>query len=155
MSETHDHSKIKWIKEELDRVVLQARDALEEYTFGTGESELMIACSQYLHQVKGTLQILEIQGAIMLADEMEQVAISIANDSIHENFVEHAAEALMQGLVTMPDYLEKLQNGALDHPAIILPLINDLRIVRGAELLSEVELAAPELEKRLSTMMGL
>lgn len=151
MSETHDHSKIKWIKDELDRVVLQARNALEEYTDGSGESELMTSCGQYLHQVKGTLQIMEIHGATMLADEMEQVANSIADGGIDEDFVDHASEALMQGLVTMPDYLEKLQGGALDHPAIILPLINDLRIVRGAELLSEVELAAPELEKKLST----
>ncbi len=150
MSETHDHSKIKWIKDELDQVVLRARSALEEYTDGVGESELMTSCGKYLHQVKGTLQILELDGATMLAEEMELVANSIADGSIDQDYVQHAAEALMQGMVRLPDYLEKLQDGALDHPAIILPLINDLRLVRGTNLLSEVELAAPELERRLT-----
>ena len=150
MSETHDHSKIKWIKGELDQVVLQARTALEDYTDGVGESKLMSTCGQCLHQVKGTLQILELQGATMLAEEMELVANSIADGSIAQDYVGHAAEALMQGMVRLPDYLEKLQDGALDHPAIILPLINDLRIVRGADLLSEIELAAPEIEQKLT-----
>jgi len=150
MSETHDHSKIKWIKDELDQVVLQARTALEDYTDGVGDSELMTSCGQYLHQVKGTLQILELHGAVMLAEEMESVANSIADGAISQDYIGHASEALMQGMVRLPDYLEKLQHGALDHPAIILPLINDLRIVRGSDLLSEIELAAPEIEQKLT-----
>ncbi len=154
MSETQDHSKIKWIKGELDQVVLQARNALEEYTEGVGNPELMTSCGQYLHQVKGTLQILELHGAIMLSEEMELVAKAIAEGSISQDFVMHAAEALMQGMVQLPDYLEKIQDGALDHPAIILPLINDLRIVRGADILSEMELAAPELEQKLTRRDG-
>jgi chemosensory pili system protein ChpA (sensor histidine kinase/response regulator) len=149
MSETHDHSKLKWIKDELDTLILQARTALEEYMVGAAESGLMTSCADNLHQVYGTLQIVELYGATMLAEEMELVARSIADDQLPQGREQDAAEALMQGLARLPDYLEKLQGGALDHPAIILPLLNDLRAVRGADLFSEVALAAPELERKL------
>ena len=151
MSETQDHSKLKWIKGELDTVILRARNALEEYISGAGDPELMMSCAQDLHQVYGTLQIVELYGATMLAEEMELVACAIADGNVVPGYGQQAAEALMQGLVRLPDYLEKLQEGALDHPTVILPLLNDLRAVRGADLLSEAALAAPELERRLAT----
>ncbi|MCP4125528.1 MAG: response regulator [Gammaproteobacteria bacterium] len=150
MSETQDHSKIKWIKDELDTVILRARAALEEYMAGAGDSELMTSCTKDLHQVHGTLQVVELDGATMLAEEMELVAVAIADGRLPHGREQDAAEALMQGLVRLPDYLEKLQGGALDHPAIILPLLNDLRAVRGEDLLSEVALSAPELGQKLT-----
>ncbi len=152
MSETHDHSKIKWIKGELDEVVLKARNALEQYMDGAGDTELMVSCGKHLHQVHGTLRILELYGATMLAEEMEAVANSIANGEIESEYMQHAADALMQSLVSLPDYMEKLQEGALDHPTLVLPLINDLRIVRGVDIFTEAELAAPELEQRLARL---
>ncbi len=150
MSETQDQSKLKWIKAELDIVILQARAALEEYLDSTGDSELIASCVNNLHQVYGTLQIVELDGATMLAEEMEQVASAIAADKLPQGRELDAAEALMQGLARLPDYLEKLQGGAPDHPVIILPLLNDLRAVRGEDLLSEVAVAAPELEQKLT-----
>jgi chemosensory pili system protein ChpA (sensor histidine kinase/response regulator) len=148
MSETQDHSKLKWIKGELDAVILRARDALEKYIGGEGDSESMMSCAKDLHQVYGTLQIVELYGATMLAEEMELVACAIAEGSVEDERV--AAEALMQGLVRLPDYLEKLQDGALDHPTVIMPFLNDLRAARGSELFSEVALSSPQLERRLA-----
>ncbi|MEJ2528939.1 MAG: Hpt domain-containing protein, partial [Gammaproteobacteria bacterium] len=148
MSETQDHSNLKWIKGELDTVILRARDVLEKYINGGGDSESMMTCAKDLHQVYGTLQIVELYGATMLAEEMELVACAIAEGKVDDERA--AADALMQGLVRLPDYLEKLQDGALDHPTLILPLLNDLRATRGVELFSEVALASPELERRLA-----
>ncbi len=148
MSETQDHSNLKWIKGELDAVILRARDVLEKYISGGADAESMMACAKDLHQVYGTLQIVELYGATMLAEEMELVACAIAEGKVDDERA--AADALMQGLVRLPDYLEKLQDGALDHPTVILPILNDLRAARGAELFSEVALASPELERRLA-----
>ena len=55
----------------------------------------------------------------------------------------------MSGLVALPDYLAGLQEGRADVPATLLPLMNDLRAVRDAPLLSETSLFAPGLEHLL------
>ncbi|MCP3670286.1 MAG: response regulator [Gammaproteobacteria bacterium] len=150
MSKTQDHSKLNWIKDELDAVILQARAAFEEHMVGADDSELMTSCTSNLHQVHGTLQVLELDGATMLTEEMELVASAIADNKLPHGREQDAAEALMQGLIRLPDYLEKLQGGAPDHPAIILPLLNDLRAVRGKNLISEVALSAPELGQKFT-----
>ncbi len=150
MRTTQDHSTLKWIKEELDKVIRRGRDDLEEYMEGTQDPALMESCASVFHQVHGTLKMMQLYGAGMLAEEMELVARELAQGTIRRPG--DAAEALLQGIIKLPDYLERLQSGGQDHPIIILPLLNDLRASREKELLSEAGLFAPDLEKKLSAL---
>ncbi len=147
MSNTQDLSTLKWIKAELDETIRQARDDLQSYIEGGGETALMESCTVKLHQVHGTLQMVQIYGASMLAEEMELVSQAIVNDELAAK--EEAAEALLQGMIKLPDYLEKLMSGGQDHPLIVLPLLNDLRASRGQSLLSEAALFARDLGEQI------
>ncbi len=147
MSNTQDFSSLKWIKGELDEAVRQARHDLEEHIEGGGDVALMESCATRLHQIQGTLQMVQIYGAAMLAEEMELVARAIARDEIPKKV--EAAEALLQGLIKLPDYLEQLLEGGRDHPVILTPLLNDLRASREESLYSEAALFAPELDQWL------
>lgn len=148
MSDVQDHSALKWIKGELDLSAESARRSLEAYVESDPADEGAIDdCISRLHQIHGTLQMVQLYGAAMLAEEMEFVALALKEGSTRKR--NEAAEALMLGLVQLPEYLEKLEFGARDMPLLLLPILNELRAVRDAALLSEVALFAPELESRL------
>jgi len=144
MTDAQDLSTLGWIKGALQEVITDARNALEQFAEGRGDPDLMDACADKLHQARGTLQMLELYGPAMLAEEMEGTARALATAAIRSQ--SEAAETLMLAIVRLPDYLAKLQAGAADVPFVLLPLLNDLRAVRDAPLLSEAALFNPSLD---------
>jgi len=148
MNDAREHSTLPWIKKELDELIAQARHALEEYVEGSGEQASIQTCIEKLHQIYGTLRMVQLFGAAMLAEEMELAARALEQDQVSHHT--EAAETLMRALITLPDYLEKMQSGYRDIPILVLPLMNDLRAARDADLLSDVALFAPALERKLT-----
>ena len=152
MRDVQDHSTLKWIRPELEALVDRSRHALEAYVDNPDDGEQIEQCISALHQTRGTLQLVQLYGAAMLAEEMALVATAMRNGKIRR--VDEAAETLMLGMVHLPDYLEKLESGSRDIPLLILPMLNELRAARDAALLSEVALFSPELEQRLEQADG-
>ena len=136
-----DRSALRWIRGELDQTLSAARASLEDFV--DGQQDQLQGCVDNLHHVHGALDMVQVYGGAMLADEMEQLAMALSQGQVKR--VESAAEALMLGLVQLPAYLEKVENGAADAPLALLPLMNDLRSTRDAPLISETSLFAPKL----------
>jgi len=138
-----DLNTLNWVKSEIDDTMKQARTSLESFIEDQQDESQILFCINYLHQVSGTLQMVELYGASLLAEELEQLA-----KAIHENKVknkEEAFEVLIRGSLQLPDYLEKLQSGQKDTPIVLLPLFNDMRAARSEALLSETSLFNPDL----------
>lgn len=138
-----DINTLTWVKSEIDDTMKQARTALESYIEDQNDESQILFCINYLHQVYGTLQMVELYGASLLAEELELLA-----KAIHENKVKNkdeAFEVLIRGSLQLPDYLEKLQAGQKDTPIVLLPLFNDMRAARSEALLSETSLFNPDL----------
>ncbi len=148
MSSTQNYSTLKWIRGELDASLTATRRSLEDYV-ESGDSALIDDCSDRLHQVHGSLQMMQIYGAAMLAEEMELVTNALKEEKTKHR--EEASEALMLGIIQLSEYLEKLEGGARDLPILLLPLLNELRATREAALLSEVAFISPELDRRLQS----
>ncbi len=130
-----DVTVLTWLKPELDGTLQQARAALERFAEeGEGPGALR-ECFGHLHQAAGTLGMVELTGAARLAEEMEQLAAGLADASVPGG--DNAYTLLMQCIVQLPDYLERLQNGNRDVPVVLLPLINELRSIRGEPALGE------------------
>ncbi|MCC6757039.1 MAG: Hpt domain-containing protein, partial [Arenimonas sp.] len=130
-----DVTVLTWLKPELDGTLQQARAALERFAEeGEGPAALR-ECFGHLHQAAGTLGMVELTGSARLAEEMEQLAAGLADGSVPGS--DSAYTLLMQCIVQLPDYLERLQNGNRDVPAVLLPLINELRSIRGEPALGE------------------
>jgi len=138
-----DFTTLNWVKQELDETLKQARQALEAYVEDPADSSLMRFCATYLHQVQGTLRMVELYGASMVVEEMERVANGLLEGQIRQK--DETYSVLMRGIVQLPDYLERLQGGHKDIPIVLLPLLNDLRACRGEKLLSESVLFSPDL----------
>ena len=139
-----DFTTLQWVKPELDDTLSIAREALESYVDNPGKRDFMRTCADHLHQVQGTLQMVELYGAAMVTTEMEALAIALLED--HVAYREEAYAALMRGLMQLPDYLERLSSGHRDVPVVLLPLLNDLRASREQEPLPESAMFHPNLD---------
>lgn len=138
-----DGHTLSWVKSEIDQTMDNARKALEAYVETPEDESHLRFCLNYLHQVYGTLQMVELYGAGMLAQELEALTNALIDKKVKNR--EDAFEVMMRGMMQLPDYLEKLQQGQPDYPIIMLPLLNDLRAARSAALLSESALFSPDL----------
>jgi chemosensory pili system protein ChpA (sensor histidine kinase/response regulator) len=121
---------------ELNNTLAEARTALETFVEQPENVVLLQRCVSDLHQVQGVLRLLEIFGAALLAEEMEQVTHYLLTPASQKNQAE-TLDALMRAMVQLPSYVERVLAGGRDLALVLLPLLNDLRAVRGSPLLSE------------------
>src|SRR3954470_14546338 len=121
---------------ELNNTLGEARAALETFVEQPENVVLLQRCVTDLHQVQGVLRLLEIFGAALLAEEMEQVTRYLLTPLAQKNQAE-TLDALMRAMVQLPSYVERVLAGGRDLALVMLPLLNDLRAVRGSALLSE------------------
>ncbi len=137
-----DIKALNWVKTEIGEALDQIRQALETHVETPDPAKLDFIAS-HLHQITGTLHIVELFGPALLAEEMEQLTQSLKDDQIKQK--QDAFEVLTRGILQLPAYLEHLSLGHQDRPVILLALLNDLRAARGLPLLSENALFAPDL----------
>ena len=144
MAESHDYQALEWVKGEIEETLKQAQQSLEAYVENTEDSTRMRFCLTHLHQVYGTLQMVEFYGAALLAEEMENLAQALLNGTV--THVADSQEVLMRAMLQLPAYLDRVKAGKRDMPVVILPLLNDLRAARGESLLSETALFKPNMK---------
>ncbi len=141
------HAVLGWVKPELDETLRLARAEVEFFVEQPTDTSRMHFCAGYLHQVQGTLRMVELYAPAMVAEELELLARALQESTAIDR--DEACGTLMRGTVLLPDYLERLQSGHRDIPIVLLPLLNDIRAARGAPGLSESVLFAPDLEQPL------
>jgi chemosensory pili system protein ChpA (sensor histidine kinase/response regulator) len=141
-----DLSTLGWVKTEIDETLKQARLALESFAENPSDKTRLRFCATHLHQVVGTLLMVELDGAAMLAKETEALAEAVINDKAVPD--SKVFDVLTRGILTLPDYLARLQYGQLDVPLKHLTLINELRAAHNAPPISELELFSPDLSVR-------
>ncbi len=127
MASPHEHFALDWIKADLLETLNDARAALDEYAEGPGDEVRLRSCLTNVHQVHGTLVMLELEGVTLLADHMEQLAQAMLAGQINDTAI--AGQYLMQGILELPGYLDELQRGAQDSTSPTLPLVNEIRVL--------------------------
>ena len=125
------------VAREINVALAEARTALEAHVDQPQNPALLERCRSELHQAQGVLRLLEIYGAALLAEEMEQVTLYLIGLGSERKNQAEALDALMRAMVQLPGYLERVLSGGRDLALVLLPLLNDLRAVRGSALLSE------------------
>ncbi|MHC8323478.1 Hpt domain-containing protein [Pseudomonas sp. GB2N2] len=143
MGDRHDYVALEWVKGEIAETLKVAHQAIETLLDDPQATHALNECLACIHQVHGSLHMVEFYGAALLAEEMEQLTTAL-----QQNRVSHRDEAihlLLQALGQLPIYLDRVQNARRDLPLVVLPLINDLRSARGESLLSETSLFTPQL----------
>ncbi|MCI0506311.1 MAG: hypothetical protein L0Z73_09415 [Gammaproteobacteria bacterium] len=145
MSSTNivDRKTLAWIKEGVDETLKSVHHAPDEFLQNVDNTAPIEACIEPLHRVKGAVEMVGIEGAAILALEMEHLARAVVEKRVKQKT--DAAEVLASGMLQLPGYLESLYHGQPDIPLILLPLLNDLRACQDKELLTEGEFFSPDL----------
>ena len=125
MASVREHFALDWIKSDLLETLNDARVALDDFAEQGGDETRLRACLTSLHQVHGTLLMLELKGVTLLADHLEQAAQAMLNGTVQART--ECSQALMQGILELPGHLDEIQRGAKDDEATFLPLVNELR----------------------------
>jgi chemosensory pili system protein ChpA (sensor histidine kinase/response regulator) len=125
------------VSKELTATLNEARAALEAYAERTDQHAFLEKCADQLHLAHGVLRLVEVYGAALLAEEMEHVTRYLLSAGSDQKRQGDGLDALMRAMVQLPTYLERVLSGGRDLALVLLPLLNDLRSVRGSPLLSE------------------
>ncbi len=157
MPTSREHFALDWIKGDLLETLNEARTALDDYAEMADETR-MRACLTGLHQVHGTLVMLELKGVTQLADHLEQLAQALLARRVGD--VAAAGQALMQGILELPGYLDELQRGGEDNTSLSIDLINEIRGMLGVGALDDAagaslrEGASDEVVARFNAIGG-
>src|SRR5882672_8834432 len=125
------------VAKELAVTLNDARASLEAYAERSDQRALLEKCADQLHSAHGVLRLVEVYGAALLAEEMEHVTRYLLSSDNDQKRQVDGLDALMRAMVQLPTYLERVLSGGRDLALVLLPLLNDLRSVRGSPLLSE------------------
>jgi chemosensory pili system protein ChpA (sensor histidine kinase/response regulator) len=115
----------------------EARAALEAFAEHTEDRVALHRFAGHVHLARGALRLAEVYGGALLAEEMEQVARYVDTHAGAGQLDNDGLDALMRAMEQLPAYVDRVASGGRDVPLALLPLLNDLRAVRGGALLSE------------------
>ncbi|MEJ2316129.1 MAG: Hpt domain-containing protein [Gammaproteobacteria bacterium] len=136
-----------WVSNEINNSLVQAKQYLEAYQ-EHGDSDDLEACWSQMHHLRNTLIVINLHGASMLTDELEAVLKFLLKRNISGK-EEDILQAIFGGILSLQDYLERIEKGAPDVPVILLPVLNELRASRQKHLLSESAFFSPRLKEMI------
>jgi len=138
---------LTWVRPDLDKHLNQIRTQIEHIATSDHIGDGVVNAADNLTQLKYTFEALVLQGATLVVEEM----ITVCDELKRSNIADHdkAYGALMDAIVVVPSYLDRLQAGHHDLPILLLPVINELRAAYNANIVSEATLFAPDLDVEL------
>ncbi|MEM9602951.1 MAG: response regulator [Pseudomonadota bacterium] len=107
---------------------------------GNDAHELAVVLPRLI-EARDVCALTGLNGPHLLLVEMVRVV-----DGVIEGEFEHATDAtaaLMFAAAKLPGYVQRLALGGRDVPLVLMPVLNDLRVVRGAALLSDSVMRLP------------
>ncbi len=138
---------LTWVRPDLDKHLTQIRTQLEHIASSAYIGDALENTTEHLIQLKYTFEALVLQGATLVVEEMITVCDELQRHNIRDR--QKAYSALMDAIVVVPSYLDRLQAGHHDLPILLLPVINELRAAYNANIVSEATLFTPDLEVAL------
>lgn len=146
--ESNVSTSLRWVRGELDKhiekVQLQVENVASNPHAGT---EAITEAQSNIEFLKLTFEALELNGVVSVTDEMVSLCDELRQHGVHNK--EKAFSALMDAVVVIPPYLDRLQAGHQDLPILLLPVINGLRSAHSVAVLQESAMFAPDLDVEL------
>ncbi|WP_197472276.1 Hpt domain-containing protein, partial [Oleiphilus sp. HI0067] len=134
MASSHQNIALDWVRAEVDQTLLLARNALELFANDRSEPTQLNFCLSHLHQVVGTLKMVELYGAATVASQMEELCAALRDNSVAS--FDEALEALMAGILHLQNYLEAANEALADVPSTLVLVFNDLKAAKGEEFVA-------------------
>jgi chemosensory pili system protein ChpA (sensor histidine kinase/response regulator) len=143
-----NYDALAWVQDEVQKSLADALQALTRFIDSPDDDDDAIAlCITQIHQVNGTMEMLNLEGAQLLVAEMLASAIALRDKKISD--IAPAQDSLLKSLLLLPNYLKLLGTSLQDHPLRLIETINELRNARGVSALDEQDLFKPSLSIQL------
>ncbi len=127
---------------ELILSLFKFEEKVAEFVSHPDETEIVSLLERQIKSASVTLQMIELRGAVLLSQELEKLLHSIKLNTVRDK--SDAATVLVQASEKFLEYLQYIRNGSADIPLALLPVLNDMRAVQNARLLSEAILLLPD-----------
>ncbi len=118
-------TSLSLVRDELFTTMEETEQSLEHFIAERHNGSLLQQAVENLQQVRGTLNLIELAGAELLAQEVLQQATDIPTGAGEERDVQ--LSALSNALYVLRRYLENVDAHRQEMPELLLPAINDLR----------------------------
>ncbi len=128
-------TSLSLVRDELFATIEQTEHSLEHFIAERGNGSLLQEAVESLQQIRGTLNLIELAGAELLAQEILQQATDIPVGAGSERDVQ--LSALSTSLYVLRRYLETVDLHRQEIPELLLPAINELRQASAQPLLPE------------------
>lgn len=113
------------VRGEIESTIKQAELSLERFQENRDRGEDLQNCVDFLNQLRGIFVLVELRGGTLLCQE----AVALANEvPVGATDDKNALlAALSNALFILRRYVEYYQQQHVDHPELLLPIINELR----------------------------
>ncbi|OEY67684.1 chemotaxis protein [Marinobacter sp. X15-166B] len=141
------------VKSEIEQTIKHAGMSLDRFQDNRESGEDLQNCVDYLNQLRGIFVLIELRGGTLLCQETVALANDVpvgANDD--KNIL---LTSLNSALFILQRYVEYYHQQRVDHPELLLPVINDLREARKAQPYPESWFFDIDLNKRPDFCAGL
>ncbi|WP_312928524.1 ferrous iron transporter B [Stutzerimonas nitrititolerans] len=128
-------TSLSLVRDELFATMEEAEQSLEHFIIDRNNGGLLQQAVENLKQVRGTLKLVELTGAELLAQEVLNLATDIPVGAGDERDAQLAA--LSNALYVLGRYLESVDASRQEMPELLLPPINALRLAGGQPALPE------------------
>jgi chemosensory pili system protein ChpA (sensor histidine kinase/response regulator) len=134
----HSTLGLRWTRTELDQNLARARQLIEQSLESRSDPLPLQDAAALLHEVRGSANLIQCFGVALLAEEMKQTVHDLLGQRVRET--DAAYSAVLGATVQVSDYLDLLARGNQDCALVLQPLINELRLTRGKNLMTESDL---------------
>jgi hypothetical protein len=123
------------IEDELMTTISEASTHLETFINERDNHKVLEDCISSLQQIRGSLDLIQLHGACELAGEILSTAMAI---NIDKNIaLDEKLSALTKGFFILSCYFEYTQQHQSGMPVLLVPYINDLRLVNRQAVMPE------------------
>jgi len=123
------------VREEVLESLGQAEAALERFLENRESAEDMQLCIDQFSALKGVFDIIELEGAKILTEEILEVANEVPVGAGDEK--DTVLTVMGKGIFSLSRYLEFINTRQQDLPELLIPVINELRQQRNLALIPD------------------
>lgn len=117
------------VKSEIEQTIRNAESSLERFQENRESGEDLQNCVDYLNQLRGIFVLVELRGGTLLCKEAVMVANDVPVGASDDKDI--LLTTLSSALFILRRYVEYYHQQREDHPELLLPIINELRVARG------------------------
>ncbi len=141
-----DSGPLSWVMDEIREALNQSKTSLQNASGKDKDAAatLLNQAGAYLHQAHGALQIVDVDGATIITECIEDIFRRIAANELQ--LLRTTQKTIEQAYQALTEYLEELLAGEEPKPIRLFPYYKDLQEIRKAERIHPADLFFADLE---------